>query len=302
MPVTTANGIRIAYEVEGPEDGEPLLLVMGYGQQLVAWPRGFRAELIERGFRVIRFDNRDTGLSEKFEDFGVPHLKRMMMQSMIGFRPPAPYRLEDMADDAAGLVEALGIERAHVAGVSMGGAIAQLVAARHPEKTATLTSIMATSGRRTLSLPTPSATEVLVSAPRSHAVEDVAEHQVEMYRRIGSPKFPMDDVGVRESAREMYERCYYPQGLPRQFAAILATGSDRVPLLRKLDVPTLVVHGSEDPLIPPDHGEDVARLVPGARLEIVEGMGHNLPPGVWPILAGFIAEHRLGTDLVARRA
>ena len=291
MPTTTANGIRIAYEIEGPWDGVPLLLIPGYGQQLVSWPRGLLTGLFERGFRVIRMDNRDSGASTMFDAFGAPPVRPMAMGALFGLRPSAPYRLEDMADDAASLIDALEIPAAHIVGASMGGAIAQLVAARHPKRTLTLTSIMATSGRRFLSLPKPLAVEALFQIPASSDVEDLVDHYVEMYRRIGSPMFPTDEAELRQTAREMYARGFEPRAMARQFAAMLASGSDRVPLLKKLRVSTLVVHGSEDPLVPPDHGQDVAQLVPGARFELIEGMGHDLPPGVWTRLTGLLAAH-----------
>jgi pimeloyl-ACP methyl ester carboxylesterase len=279
MAFARANGIELAYEEEG--SGEPMVLIMGIGAQLVFWPDDFVSGLAERGFRVVRFDNRDVGQSTKLSALRAPNLRRAMMRSLLGLPVEAPYTLSDMADDTAGLMDALGIDAAHVVGVSLGGMIAQTLAITHPHRVRSLTSIMSTPGGRRNMLSHPRALAALLGKPPRTA-EEAEAHLVAISRVIGSRAFPLDETELRRKARLSFGRGGDPRGFARQFAAMLATG-DRRGALRFLRRPAAVIHGSVDPLILPHAGRATARAIPEARLRIVEGMGHDLPRGAWPI-------------------
>lgn len=300
IPVTegraAANGLELAYEDWGDSRAPPILLIMGLGTQLLGWPDEFCAELVADGFRVLRFDNRDIGLSTKIEDAG-PHdaVRPAFIKSMLGLPVRAPYRLDDMAADTVGLLDALGIGRAHVVGASMGGMIGQIVAARRPERVASLTSIMSSSGARRLPRGRLRVLMRLGSRPRSRETEAVVEHLVTTMRMIGSPGIQRSREEWAAQIRRGVARSYYPPGTTRQLLAVLASGS-REALLRRIERPTLVLHGDADPLVPPAHGEHTAACIPGARLEMVPGMGHDLPPVLVPKLAGLIAEHARAAD------
>ena len=274
MASTTANGIEIAYEALG-EPGRPtVLLVAGLGEQLVSWHDAFCELLIGRGFRVVRFDNRDCGLSEGFDDAGIPDVAAGLMSGSL---PDPPYTLDDMADDAIGLLDALDVDAAHVAGASMGGMIAQTVAINHPERVHSLTSIMSTTGNRDLPRGTPQAWQGLLAPPVDPSDPDAIVERGLMIRRVlQSPGFPAADDVLARRIRQSVERAYRPAGIARQLAAVLAHG-DRRPGLQKLDVPTVVLHGDADPLIPVEAGVDTAETVPGAELRVVEGMAHDFP-------------------------
>jgi pimeloyl-ACP methyl ester carboxylesterase len=271
------NGIELVYEQIGDRDDPPLLLVMGLGMQLIHWDLELCEALAERGFRVIRFDNRDIGSSTKI-DAPVPPI----MRAMAGFKIRAPYLLDDMAEDAFGLLDKLGIERAHVMGASMGGMIAQTMAINRPERVQSLTSIMSTTGDRRKGLPKLRVWSVLVRRAPAHR-EAYIEYFVRMFRLIGSPGYPQDDARMRELAAATYDRCHYPAGTARQLAAIMASG-DRTPRLRELRVPTTVIHGTDDPLVPFRAGVATARAIPDAELVAIPGMGHDLPRELWPRL------------------
>ena len=287
MPRIRANGIELEYEIEG--QGEPMVLVMGIGSQLVVWPDGFRRELARRGFRVVVFDNRDVGLSTKFEAAGVPPIRRLLARWALGLPVSAPYSLLDMADDAIGLCDALGFERVHLVGASLGGMVAQTTAIAHPRRLASLTSMMSNAGGGPGMIGSPRAMRMLLQPPPRTRDESIQRH-VDFYRTVGSTAFAADWPSIRERAGRAYDRCFHPPGFARQLAAMLATG-DRRPALRWVRVPTLVLHGSADPLIPPSGGRATARAIPGARLRVIDGWGHDLPPGAWPVLADLIAEH-----------
>ncbi|MDX1581287.1 MAG: alpha/beta hydrolase [Alphaproteobacteria bacterium] len=299
MPHIQANGIELFYDERGDKNAPPILLIMGFGAQMVNWPEGFCDMLAEQGFRVIRFDNRDIGLSQKIEDGGKPDLMKLMQRAMAGETVDAPYKLDDMAKDAVGLLDALKIDKAHIVGASMGGMIAQLVAINHPERTRSLISVMSSSGRADLPQGEPQAMQVLMSPPPPGSPkEDVIEHTLKVAKAIGSPGFQAEDDAIRKYASYVYDRSYYPEGPPRQYAAIIASG-DRVETLPSVSAPTLVIHGAADPLIPPAGGEDTAKLIPGARLELVEGMGHDLAPGHWKTLVELIAGHAVEIEKAA---
>jgi len=290
MPhVTTPKGITLEYETFGSPTDPALLLVMGFGAQLIAWPRGFCERLADAGRFVIRFDNRDCGLSSKVD--GQPSdLGAIIAAASAGdidkAQALAPYTLSDMSDDGLSLLVALGIERAHVVGTSMGGAIAQTMAIEHPEVLLTLTSMMSTTGEPEFGQSTPEATEALLTpAPADRdGYIDAAKNSLIW----GSKKYA-DLAALRELAAESYDRCYYPDGVTRQLAALIVSGS-RAEGLRRLEVPTLVIHGLDDTLIAPSGGERTAALVPGARLRLIEDMGHDRPRPLWPEICGAILE------------
>jgi len=278
------RGIQIAYEDLGAAGDPALLLVMGLGTQMLGWRDGLCAELAERGLRPIRFDNRDAGLSTHL-DGRAPHLSAVM----AGDTSRAPYALEDMAEDTTGLLDRLGIERAHVAGASMGGMVAQVMAYEHPERVLSLTSIMSTTGEPAASRPTEAAMEALLMPPVASA-DEAAERAVAVRAIVGSPAYPPDEDDVRAVARTAYERAYDPPGFARQLAAIYRSG-DRTERVRTLRVPALVIHGLADQLIPPAGGRATAAAIDGAELVEIDGMGHDLPRQLWPRLADAIAGH-----------
>jgi pimeloyl-ACP methyl ester carboxylesterase len=289
MARVRANGIEIEYDSFGPASGRPLLLIMGLGGQMIMWDEGFCEALAERGHYVVRFDNRDVGLSTKFGHAGVPNVMELMMQTASGRAPSVPYTLDDMADDAAGLLDALGLETAHVCGASMGGMIAQTLAIRHGSRLRSLTSIMSSTGDPSLPQAKPEAMAVLMAPPPSDRAGSL-DAAVRTWRTIGSPGFPFDEAKIRERAGRLYDRAFYPEGTARQLAAILAHGS-RAERLRSVTAPTLVIHGADDPLVPLAGGQHTAECIPGAELLVIAGMGHDLPDGAWPTLVGAISEH-----------
>jgi pimeloyl-ACP methyl ester carboxylesterase len=277
------NGIEIAYQEVGDPDGEPLLLVMGLGTQMLGWDEELCALLAQRGFRVVRFDNRDVGHSTMLDHAVMP--KRV---DVFAGRKNSAYRLPDMAADATGLMDHLGIEAAHVAGVSMGGMIGQTLALEHPERIKSLVSIMSTTGSRRVGSPTLKAYGLLF-ARAPHGRDAYVEQIVKTFSVIGSPAFPMDEPRLRDVAGRMYDRSHNPRGVLRQLHAISASG-DRTRALGGLTLPVAVIHGTRDPLIRPSGGRATARAVPGARLRMIEGMGHDLPRALWPIFIDEIVD------------
>lgn len=278
------NGIEIAYQEVGDPDATPLLLVMGLGTQMLGWDEEFCVLLAERGFRVVRFDNRDIGHSTMLESGGVPN----RLDLFLGRRESAAYLLSDMATDTIGLMDQLGIESAHVVGASMGGMIGQTLAIEHVERVRSLVSIMSTTGSRRVGTPTLKAFGALLAkAPRGR--DEYIERIVKTFKVIGSPAYPMDEPRFRELAGRLYDRSHNPKGVLRQMHAIGASG-DRTAALRQLKLPVTVIHGTRDPLVRPSGGRATARAIPGARLRIVEGMGHDLPRALWQTFAGEIAD------------
>ena len=280
MAQAKINGINIEYEVHGADDGEPLLLIMGLGMQLTRWPAPLYEKLVARGFRVIRFDNRDVGLSQKFT--GAPSIESVVMARMQGQSPDIPYTLDDMAADAVGVLDHLGIERAHVTGASMGGMIGQLVAADYPERVRSFTAVFTTTGNPALPPSKPEAMAVLTTRAPDPAkdIEAYLDHTMRSARTIGSPGYPFDEKIVRERSRVDVLRCYEPLGVARQLAAVIANGDRRVKLAN-IKAPVVVLHGDSDPLVPVEGGKDLAATVAGAELRIVPGMGHDLPPELY---------------------
>lgn len=303
LPTIEANGIKLAYDVQGSPDAEPILLIAGLGLQLISWPEIFCKNLVSQGYRVIRFDNRDCGLSSKMDHFGKPNLHLAFYRSLFHMPLFSGYTLYDMAKDAVGLLDALGIDKAHIVGASMGGMIAQIIAARYPDRTRTLTSIMSTSGRPGLPGPTLAAHNAMFSQPsNSRDFNSVVDHFVNLFRVIGSPKFPTPDEELRRSVIESVRRNVCVRGTARQMMAVASSG-DLVAQLRTIRVPTLVIHGTDDPLVPVACGRDTARLVPGAVMHEVEGMGHDFPPALENHLSAVIAVHcKGGTERKAKSA
>jgi len=278
-----ANGIEIEYETFGKKGDPALLLIMGLGAQLTLWPEQLCEGLAARGFHVVRYDNRDVGLSTDFDEWGVPDIMGAFMKLMKGDKVATPYLLDDLANDALGLLDALDIDRAHTVGASMGGMIAQIVAAKFPQRTRSLVSIMSTSGRRGLPMGKPEAMAMLSAQPEGPAREQLIAHAIKLRTVIGSPGFPADPAELRVLVERNIDRRYYPAGAARQYLAVLASG-DRVDLLKTVKVPTLVLHGVDDPLLRVDGGRDVASLVPGAKIETFPGWGHDIPKEMVPKL------------------
>jgi pimeloyl-ACP methyl ester carboxylesterase len=287
------NGVTLCYETFGSPGDPPLLLIMGLGMQMIAWDDRFCAQLAERGFFVIRYDNRDAGRSTHFDATPPPSLAQLVRRRI---KRPA-YKLADMALDAAGLLGALGLHDAHVAGASMGGMIAQTLAARHPDRVRSLTSIMSNTGARWSGQPALRSYPVLIS-PVPADRERYVERSVKVFGLIGSPGFERDEAELRDLARRGYERAFHPHATARQLAAIVASG-DRRRELRAVRAPTLVIHGEADRLVAPSGGRATARAIPGAQLLTIPGMGHDLPRGAWPQIIGAITDHARAADAAA---
>jgi pimeloyl-ACP methyl ester carboxylesterase len=295
MPRVTANGIELEYEVRGA--GEPLLMIMGIGAQMIAWPDGFLDELIDRGFEVIIFDNRDAGLSSEI-DARVGALRPTIARAFLGLPVKGPYTLMDMADDCAGLLDALGHRDAHVLGASMGGMVAQTMAICHPSRVRTLTSVMSHAGHRLDAISTPRALKALLGGPPPRTREQAVARHLAFMTVCGSPAYPFDEGEQRAKAARAYDRSFRPWGFARQLTAIAATGS-RVGALRFVRTPTLVIHGSADPLVRPVGGRRTASAIPNSRLEMIEGMGHDLPRQLWPRFADMVGKHTGVSDRAA---
>jgi len=286
----SANGLGIEIDDQGRPDGEPLLLIMGLGMQLIGWPDEMVQLLVSRGFRVVRMDNRDTGLSQGFDHLGVPHMMPVMLRHALHLPVPAPYGIADMAADALGVLDALGIARAHVCGASMGGMIAQHLAARHPGRVKSLTLMMTTSGARRLPQPRLKVRRALLSRPDGSDPAAVVAHLQRLLTLIGSPAYPADPERLRQRLQATVQRAWRPAGTARQIVAVVADG-DRSPLLPLIQAPTRVIHGEADPLVRPEAGHDLVARMPGAVADFIPGMGHDLPLQLLPRFAEGIAEN-----------
>jgi len=289
------RGVTLCYETFGDPDDTPIVLIMGLATQMIAWHEDFCDQLAERGFYVVRFDNRDIGRSTHF-DFRPPSVKQMITRRL----GPDQYTLSDMAEDTAGLLRELGIAPAHVVGASMGGMIGQTLAAEHPELVRSLTSIMSTTGSRFHGQPALSVYRFLLRPPPRDR-DGYIERSAAVFGLVGSTGFPRDEQYIRERAARSYDRGYDVRAGGRQLGAILASG-DRTKRLRQIKAPTLVIHGSVDKMIRPSGGRATANAIPGARLMMIEGMGHDLPRGVWPQLIDAISEHARAADGARTRA
>jgi pimeloyl-ACP methyl ester carboxylesterase len=295
MPSVSVNGIQIEYETFGEPNSPPLLLIIGLGSQLIFWDDELCKQLTQRDHYVIRFDNREVGLSSKLEEAGIPDIEALMRGEAID----SPYTIEDMADDAVGLLDALGIEKAHICGMSMGGMIAQAVVINHPRRVLSLISVCSTTGNPELPPPTEEAMGILLTPPPEEREANV-EHNIKVFRTITGPGFSFDEEWHRKLTAQAYDRAFYPPGLARQFVAIW-TQKNRKPALASVSVPTLVIHGTDDPLVPVGCGKDTADAVPEAKLKIIEGMGHDLPhSGAWPQIIDAIVDHTHKVDFLNR--
>ena len=293
MPQAEANGLSIEYETFGDRANPALLLIMGVGCQLIMWPEDLCQGLADKGFFVIRYDNRDIGLTTKMDDAGAPDIMAALTAQLSGEPVKAPYSLDDMADDAAALLKTLGIDRAHIVGASMGGMIAQLVAIRHPEVTKSLTSIMSTTGNPDLPAAKDEAMGALLTPPADTSRDSLIAQGVNMWKVIGSPKYPATEEELTTLAARNVDRSICPEGFGRQVLAILSAPA-RNEALAKLSVPAMVLHGADDPLVPVEGGKDTAAAIPGARLEIIDGMAHDFTQALVPVyldkIGGFVRE------------
>jgi pimeloyl-ACP methyl ester carboxylesterase len=292
MPRITANGIQIEYETLGNPSDRPLLLVIGLGRQLIEWDESLCQDLVSRGHYVIRYDNRDTGLSTKFDQAGAPDIMGTFRKILIGDKSSVPYTIEDMADDGAGLLDALGIPRAHICGMSMGGMIAQTIALRYPSRVLSLTSIYSNTGNPELPQPKPEVLSALIAPPPAERTANI-EHMTGVFKMITGQGFLLDEEWTRRKMAACYDRCFYPHGVGRQLIAIMAQ-NNRKAALASIKVPVLVIHGTDDPLAPVEGGKETAAAIPGAQLILIKGMGHDLPHGgAWPQIVEAITAHTL---------
>jgi len=279
LPKVNANNIEIHYETFGDPSAKPLLLIMGFGSQMIHWDEEFCNMLAKSGHYVIRYDNRDVGLSTKIDEAGTPDFLKAISSFQKGEKVNAPYTMDDMADDAVGLLDALKISSAHICGCSMGGVIAQYIAINHPSRVLSLTSMMSTTGNPDLPPLNPEAMKLFllpVPSKRDAYIKDYVKREKVMY----GPIIPLDEERRRLYAAKAYDRCFYPQGNTRQIMALLTSGN-RKPALASVKIPTLVIHGGNDPLVSLEAGKDTAEAIPGAELLIIDGMGHSLPPETW---------------------
>lgn len=293
------GSIELCYEDWGDMSNPVMLLIMGLSAQMMLWPDGFCEELVKKGFRVIRFDNRDIGLSTKIRQ-KIPPMNEFyrMARFSVGLKSPAPYSLYDMAADSVGLLDALGIAKAHVVGASMGGMIAQILASRYPERVLSLGVVFSSTNQPLLPPPHPAALSPLMRGPGKGADRaQLVAHSMKLMRIIGSPAYPQPEAELKAFAEQMYERSYYPAGVKRQFTAVLSSGSLR-PLAKKIRVPTTVIHGDRDPLVRPACGKAVAKAVPGATFNLIQGMGHDLPQALWPRITTLLTENALKAKMV----
>jgi pimeloyl-ACP methyl ester carboxylesterase len=293
MPIAAVNGLQIDYEVLGDPSAPPLLLVMGLGMPAALWPDELLQALLDRGLRVIRFDNRDSGGSTRLAGARGMNVAGAILRALLRRPVPSPYDLDDMARDAAGLLDHIGIESAHVAGISMGGMIAQVLAARQPQRVRSLVSIMSSTGnpQRKIAFGKRWALQaILKPPPPAGDIEAMVQHLTRVFSVIGSPGYPIDPVAIRPHFERVARRGLYREGTERQLLAILGSG-DRRAMLRQVTAPTLVVHGAADPLVPLAAGLDTANHIRGARMEVVPGMGHDIPMPLTTFMAARIAEH-----------
>lgn len=289
----SANGVRLEVEIHGPASGEPLLMIMGLGMQLIGWPDGLVGELVARGFRVIRYDNRDIGLSQPFDELGMPNIALAALLHALHLPLGTPYQLSDLARDAVGVLDALGIERAHVCGASMGGMVAQHLGFSHGERIKSLTLMMTSSGDRRLPREGLRVRRALLSQPKpsttpEERVANVVEHVAGLYQLIGSPAYPTEPGEMRERIAQAVRRSDRPQAVARQLVAI-AADQHRAARLPRIVAPTRIQHGEADTLIPVAAAHDLAQRIPDSQLEIIPGWGHDLPEALWTRLADGVA-------------
>ncbi|MBW1812294.1 MAG: alpha/beta hydrolase [Deltaproteobacteria bacterium] len=297
MPTIQANSITIEYDTFGDSASPPILLIMGFSGQMILWDEEFCEKLADRGLYVIRFDNRDAGLSSKIEGAGDYDFNKLMDAILQGYKVQVPYTLDDMADDAIGLMDSLNIKKAHVLGTSMGGMIAQVMAIQYPDRLLSLISMSSTTGNPEITAGISEENDFQPVTPMAvpHDREANIEYMVQGMRELAGQGFEFEEDHLRGVAQVSYDRCFYPQGAERQLLAIMVSGNRR-PLLEKLTVPALVIHGDADVLVPVEGGVDTAYAIPGAKLLIIEGMGHDLPRGAWPRIIDAITEIAKSAD------
>ena len=291
MPNLTANGISLAYEDHGDPSAPPVLMIMGLGGQLAMWPDELVQDLVKGGYRVIIFDNRDIGLSHQHGQEKPPKIVRQIILRRFGIKLKTPYTLLDMARDTIGLIDELGLERAHIVGISMGGMIAQHVAALVPDKVISLTGIMTTTGNPKLPRPKSTVMNAMVRrGPPPKTRDEIIDASVDVFSVIGTPGEDHNQNGMRDRITRSYERNHNPMGVGRQMAAIVAAGDFRS-YTRQIIAPTLVLHGSADPLVPIEGGQDITAIIPGARMEVIEGLGHDVPKRFLPEITEHLLSH-----------
>ena len=296
----TANGLQIEVDDTGGEGRPVILLIMGLGMQLVAWPTPFVQQLVDAGFRVVRHDNRDIGLSQGFDALGTGNIVWQTIRQRLGLKVQSAYTLQDMANDSVGVLDALGICNAHIVGASMGGMIAQRLAASAPHRAASLVSIMSSSGARGLPGPRREVAAMLLRRPLGRSEDELIAHSIKLLRLIQSPGYPQSDAELSERLRFSMRRAYHPAGMFRQMLAIGAD-ADRPDVLPRIQCPTLVIHGQDDALVPMACGEDTARRIRGSTFIPVPGMGHDLPPGICTVLADHIVPFLRAVPATAAR-
>jgi pimeloyl-ACP methyl ester carboxylesterase len=304
MPHVRANGIDIEYESFGRDSNPLILLIMGFGAQLIFWPDRLCEALAAKGFRVVRFDNRDVGKSTHLDGQPAPDPRALFAEVMAGRHPHVPYTLDDMANDTVGVMDALGADRAHIVGASMGGMIAQLVAINHPDRTKSLVSIMSTTGRRDLPSGNPETLSVLFRPPSSTSRDDLIEASILVQEAVSGPGFPLSEAEMRARAERRTDYAPFDlAGVARQSAALIVAPA-RNALLKELRCPTLVLHGADDPVIPAAAAKDTAESIPGAELVIIPGMGHDFPSALVPIylktIGDFVSKVEAEATAVAR--
>ena len=285
-----ANGLRLAYNEFGCPDDPPVILIMGLGTQMIAWHESFCQQLADQNLRVIRFDNRDVGLSEKIESESNFNPIMLALRKRFGFKLDVPYTLEDMANDAIGLIDALDIQQAHWVGASMGGMIAQILCANHPSRSLSLSSIMSTTGNPELPQPSPRVSFQLISRPKPSDQEAYLKHAIQTWRMIGSPAYPASDEYLVERTLRSLNRSYSPRGYRHHMAAIIHSG-DRRPILRRIRIPTAVIHGKQDVLVPVEGGIDTAKNIRDSKLHLIEGMGHDIPKELYARIIRIITDN-----------
>jgi pimeloyl-ACP methyl ester carboxylesterase len=297
MPHVTANGIDLAYEIQGDDQAPPVLMIMGLGGQLTMWPDKLISDLVAGGYRVITFDNRDIGLSHQHHGEKTPPILRQILLRRLGIKLKTPYEIADMARDTIALIDALALDRVHLVGISMGGMIAQHVSSMAPERVTSLTAIMTSTGNPKLPRPSGQIMKAMIRrGPQPTAREDIISQSVANFGVIGTPGEDQNTNGMRDRITRSYDRNFNPAGVMRQMSAIVAAGDFRKHT-RSIKAPTLVLHGSADPLVSIEGGRDIAKLVRGARFEVMDGMGHDVPPRFLPIVTKHMLDHFAATKV-----